>query len=145
MELALPLEVLLEKQDKSAINDDRRLHEGVSRVALVLTDGNSNCDTSVAAEPTQILHVSKASIFAVGIGSYINNVELQTIATAKNYVMHVNNYHELTTQLSTTLPFKHVEYQLLLVPNVKVETTVSSDTYRYYQLDTNRIASNQEE
>ncbi|CAF3908204.1 unnamed protein product [Rotaria sp. Silwood1] len=116
----------------------RGLYEGVSRVVLVLTDGNSNCGTAVGIESTNMLHITKASVFAVGIGSAINNVELQTIATDKKYVMHVNNYLNLTTAINS-ITVQTCGIPAFVIPNVKVESEVPSNTYRYYQVDTREL------
>jgi len=113
-------------------------HEGVSRIALVLTDGNSNCGTPVAVESTSLLHVTKASVFAVGIGTGINNAELHMIATDKKYVMHVSNYIELTTAINN-ITVQTCGIPAFVIPNVKVESEVPSNTFRYYQLDTTEL------
>ena len=101
----------------------RGLHEGVSRIALVLTDGHSNCGASVGIQSTNLLAVTKASVFAVGIGFGINNAELLTIATDKTYVMHVSNYHELTTAINA-ITVKACGIPAFVIPNVKVESGV---------------------
>jgi hypothetical protein len=119
----------------------RGLHEGVSRVALVFTDGYSNCGAAVGVESTNLLHITKASVFAVGIGSGINNAELLTIATDKNYVMHVNNYLNLTTVINT-ITVQTCGIPAFVIPNMKVESQVPSNTYRYYQLDTTELLRN---
>jgi methyl coenzyme M reductase subunit C len=116
----------------------RGRHEGVSRVALVLTDGYSNCGTAVGIESTNLLHITKASVFAVGIGTGVNNAELLTIATDKKYVIHVNNYLELTTAINS-ITIQTCGIPAFVVPNVKVESEVPSNTYRYYQLDTTEL------
>lgn len=113
----------------------RGLQEGVSRVALVLTDGNSNCGASVGVESSSLNHISKASIFAVGIGYAINNAELLSIASDRRYVMHVSNYLDLTTIINN-ITVQTCGIPAFVIPNVKVESEVPSDTYRFYQLDT---------
>ncbi|CAF2839011.1 unnamed protein product [Rotaria sp. Silwood2] len=119
----------------------RGLYEGVSRVVLVLTDGNSNCGAAVGIESTNLLHITKASVFAVGIGSAINNAELQTIATDKKYVMHVDNYLTLTTVINS-ITVQTCGIPAFVIPNVKVESEVPSNTYRYYQVDTTELIQN---
>jgi len=116
----------------------RGLHEGVSRVALVLTDGNSNCGAAVGIESTNLLHITKASVFAVGIGPGINNAELLTIATEKKYVVHVNNYLQLTAAINNITLYT-CGIPAFVVPNIKVESEAPANTYRYYQLDTTEL------
>lgn len=113
----------------------RGLQEGVSRVALVLTDGNSNCGAAVGVESTNFAHITKASVFAVGIGYAINNAELLSIASDRKYMMHVTNYLELTTIINN-ITVQTCGIPAFVIPNVKVESEVPSNTYRYYQLDT---------
>ncbi|CAF2068448.1 unnamed protein product [Rotaria magnacalcarata] len=113
----------------------RRLSEGASRVALVLTDGNSNCGASVGVESTNLLHITKVSVFAVGIGAAINNAELHAIATDKKYVMHVSNYLNLSAAINS-ITVQTCGIPAFVIPNVKVESEVPSNTFRYYQLDT---------
>jgi uncharacterized protein YegL len=113
----------------------RAHHEGASRVALVLTDGYSNCGTNVGIASADLLHITKASVFAVGVTSGINNAELQTIATDPKYVIHVNNYLDLTTVINS-ITIQTCGIPAFVVTNVKVENEVPSNTYRYYQLDT---------
>ncbi|UJR08200.1 hypothetical protein I4U23_012473 [Adineta vaga] len=116
----------------------RGLHEGVSRIALVLTDGNSNCGTSVGVESANLLHVTKASVFAVGIGYGINNAELHTIATDKKYVMQVDDYAGLTAAINNITVYT-CGIPAFVVPNIKVETSAPIDTFRYYQVDTTEL------
>ena len=116
----------------------RGLHEGVSRVALVLTDGYSNCGATVGIESTNLLHITKASVFAVGIGAGVNNAELLTIATDKKYVVHVSNYLHLTAAINN-ITIHTCGIPAFVVPNIKVESEAPSNTYRYYQLDTTEL------
>jgi uncharacterized protein YegL len=116
----------------------RGLHEGVSRVALVLTDGNSNCGAPVGIESTNLLHITKSSVFAVGIGSGINNAELLTIATDKKYVIQVSNYLQLTAAINNITLYT-CGIPAFVVPNIKVESEAPANTYRYYQMDTTEL------
>jgi uncharacterized protein YegL len=118
----------------------RSLREGVSRVVLVLTDGYSNCGTAVGVESTNLLHITKASVFAVGIGNGVNKLELHTIATDDKYVVHVDNYLDLTVAINS-ITVQTCGIPAFVVPNVKVESEVPSKTFRYYQLDTTELLS----
>lgn len=119
----------------------RAMHEGVSRVMLVLSDGNSNCGTDVGIESTNLLHITKANVFAIGIGSYINMEELQTIATDKTYTIHIDNYSSLPAAINN-ITLKTCGIPAFVVPSVKVESEVPGDTYRYYQVDTTELIQN---
>ena len=113
----------------------RGLHEGVSRIAVVFTDGNSNCGASVGVESAQFFSQTKSSVFAVGIGTGINAKELLTIATEKKHVVHVNNYTELITAMNNITVYT-CGIPAFVLPNIKVETSAPSNTFRYYQVDT---------
>lgn len=118
----------------------RSIEQGVSRVVLVLTDGNSNCGTLVGPESSNLLHVTKASVFAVGIGYGINNLELQTIATDKKYIVHVDDYLLLPASINN-ITVQTCGIPAFVIPNVKVESEVPLNNYRYYQLDTTELVN----
>lgn len=68
----------------------------VPRLAIVFTDGQSNLGRAVAAE-AQALKDEGVDIFAVGIGSGINDAELDTIASIpkSTYKLHISGYDAL--------------------------------------------------
>jgi len=68
----------------------------VPRLAIVFTDGQSNVGRAVATE-AQLLKDEGVDIFAVGIGSGINNAELDTIASIpkSTYKLHISGYDAL--------------------------------------------------
>ncbi|CAF0997733.1 unnamed protein product [Adineta steineri] len=116
----------------------RSHHEGVSRVALVFTDGYSNCGTTVGVESSNLLAITKASVFAVGIGSGVNTAELTTIATDKKYIMHVSDYLHLIGAMNNITIYT-CGIPAFVIPNVKVETSAPMNTFRYYQVDTTEL------
>ncbi|CAF0997801.1 unnamed protein product [Adineta steineri] len=116
----------------------RSHREGVSRVALVFTDGYSNCGSPVGVESSGLLAITKASVFAVGIGSGVNTAELNTIATDKKYVIHVNNYLDLIGAMNNITIYT-CGIPAFVIPNVKVETSAPMNTFRYYQVDTTEL------
>lgn len=120
----------------------RDFRSGAARVALVFTDGNSNCGASVGSESAFLFSSTKASVFAVGIGYGINNAELQLIATEKRYVVHVNNYLELTTAINN-ITVQTCGIPAFVIPNVKVESEVDLNTFRYYQVNTMELRQSQ--
>ncbi|CAF1326411.1 unnamed protein product [Adineta steineri] len=100
----------------------RSHREGISRVALVFTSGNSNCGAPVGSESSNLLFLTKASVFAVGIGSGVNTAELNAIATDKKYVIHVNNYLDLIGTMNNITIYT-CGIPPFIIPNVKVETS----------------------
>lgn len=68
----------------------------VPRLAIVFTDGQSNTGRPVATE-AQLLKDEGVDIFAVGIGSGINDAELDTIASVpkSTYKLHISGYNAL--------------------------------------------------
>jgi len=94
----------------------------------------------VGIESDYLLHISKASVFAVGVGNGVNNAELLAIATDKKYVIHVNNYLDLTVAINS-ITVQTCGIPAFVVANVIVESEVSGNTYRYYQLDTTELLS----
>ena len=74
----------------------------IAEVAIVVTDGRTNrgVNTSYAAE---LLRADRdVNVFAVGIGSGVNDVELNTVASAgiqndpTQNVYHINDFEKLT-------------------------------------------------
>ena len=64
----------------STVNGARPLQEGIPRVAIVVTDGQSNNPTATVAAANNV-HASNIIVFAVGVGSNIPIAELNAIAS----------------------------------------------------------------
>ena len=64
----------------STVNGARPLQEGIPRVAIVVTDGQSNSRTATITAASN-LHASNIIVYAVGVGSGIDIVELNAIAS----------------------------------------------------------------
>ena len=71
---------------------------------MVITDGQSidSARTLAAAENARLNNIG---LIAVGVGSNVNNLELQNIANDpdSNYVFKVNNYRDLQSMSTTIL------------------------------------------
>ncbi|KAH9518401.1 hypothetical protein Btru_016734 [Bulinus truncatus] len=84
----------------------------VGRVAIVITDGNSQ-NRDQTAEAAQRLKASRVMIIAVGVGSSVSQAELKAIASTDEDIFNVNDYsvlddirHSLVTtacQVATTV------------------------------------------
>ncbi|CAF1507999.1 unnamed protein product [Didymodactylos carnosus] len=76
----------------------REKTEAIPRAVVLFTDGNSNTGKPVGQESALLREQTKATVFAVGIGSGINELELQLIATKpyETYVLRLSNYLQLT-------------------------------------------------
>ena len=64
----------------STVNGARPLQEGIPRVAIVVTDGHSNSRTATITAANN-LHANNIIVYAVGVGSGIDTVELNAIAS----------------------------------------------------------------
>ena len=113
----------------------RDFRPGTARVAVIFTDENSNCGAPVGTESAFLFSTTKGSVFAVGIGFGINNAKLQLIVTEKKYVVHVNNYVALTTSINN-ITVQTCGIPAFVIPNVRVESEVDKNNFRYYQLHT---------
>ena len=75
---AAALTILL--SEFSTVNGARQLQEGIPRVAIVVTDGHSNSRTATITAANN-LHANNIIVYAVGVGSGIDTVELNAIAS----------------------------------------------------------------
>jgi len=114
--------------------DCRPFDQGTARSVIVFTDGNSNGGLPVAAEATYLAQTTKMNVFAVAIGTGINDNELHSIASHPSYVLRLHNYLELT-QVINNITTKACDFPAFVQPNVKVESEVPLDIYRFYQMD----------
>ncbi|CAL1545324.1 unnamed protein product [Lymnaea stagnalis] len=99
--LALPYEAdltntgkalkLTREQAFSAANGAR---PGVPKIAVVSTDGASTDPSDTSAEAT-LLKASGVTVLVVGIGSGVNDVELNTIASSPSLVFTVTDFNVL--------------------------------------------------
>ncbi|KAL3875072.1 hypothetical protein ACJMK2_038010 [Sinanodonta woodiana] len=69
---------------------------GVPRIVIVLTDGNSASPTRTATE-AKILHLSGIKVISVGIGHDVSLTELQSIATDHAHAFAVGSFGVLNT------------------------------------------------
>lgn len=65
--------------------------QGVPRIAIVVTDGQSNQPPLTAIAAKALRNVSSITTYAVGIGS-VNKTELKIIATNENLVRHISSF-----------------------------------------------------
>lgn len=102
---AVALNTLL--SEFSTVYGARPLQDGIPRVAIVVTDGQSNNRTATIAAANNI-HASNIKAYAVGVGSNILSTELNAIASdpASQYVrlistFDVNELNELQESLNS--------------------------------------------
>lgn len=67
---------------------------GVAKVAIVLTDGESDKPVSTAEQAT-LAHKEGIKIFAIGIGSATDSQELRALASREDYVYELDNFDAL--------------------------------------------------
>ena len=82
---------LLEQSGFTSANGGRPLTQAIPRVAVVITDGQSN-NASATAAAAQSAHDAGITILAVGIGSNVDNDELTAIASDPSYVSTITGF-----------------------------------------------------
>ena len=90
----------------------RLSEDGISRLAVVLTDGKSKSFNQTISAASAV-HSFKPSIkvYAIGIGNNTNHVELNAIASQPSYVSPINSFAllgNLDEELSYELCFKGI-------------------------------------
>ena len=92
----------------------RKKISNVIQVAIILSDGNSNNDKPESDEcgddlnsVTDYVHMNHSYIvvFAVGIGSDIDNYKLSLIASG-NHLVKLRNYNDVATTMGGTLRYQ---------------------------------------
>lgn len=69
---------------------------GITRIAIVLTDGGSY-DPNETAKEAKLLKDNGVLVLSIGIGTNINQTELRLIASSPADVFQVNNFDILNT------------------------------------------------
>ena len=79
-------------------NGARRASEGLPRVAIVITDGQSQ-GAAVVVVPADRARAKGVTIFAIGVTSNVNNDELNAIANEpkETYIFHVSNFNAIAS------------------------------------------------
>ncbi|CAF1091714.1 unnamed protein product [Didymodactylos carnosus] len=81
--------------------------------------------------------VTKVNVFAVGIGDAMaGSAELKLIASHPWYVLNLQNYLQLT-QVINNITMIACDLPVFVRANEKIESEVSANTYRYYQMEIN--------
>ena len=81
---------LLRQSGFNLTNGGRPEVEAVPRVGVVITDGHSNFAATAAA--AERAHNNSITLFAVGIGSNVNQNELEAIASNPSYVSRITGF-----------------------------------------------------
>ena len=71
--------------------NNSRTSQGIPRVAIVLTDGQSTSPRSTA-RAAQLVHDAGIVVYSFGIGSGIDTTELNTIASSSRNVFFISNF-----------------------------------------------------
>lgn len=72
------------------------VRSGVSKVSVVITDGNSQ-ETVVTQKEAELSRAEGITIFAIGVGHKISKTELENIAGSSERVVPVDSYDKLST------------------------------------------------
>ena len=86
---------MIRSQFSSFLPQGMRPDQGIPRVAVLLTDGYSN-GRAVAGPASQLRNIG-VNIFCIGVGSYVNPSELNTIASDPDitHVFRMNSFNDL--------------------------------------------------
>ena len=68
-----------------------RVNEGIPRIVILLTDGQSN-EPTLTAQAAPRVHNDNIEVYSVGIGSGINEAELHIIASDPSYVYLITDF-----------------------------------------------------
>ena len=68
-----------------------RVNEGIPRVVILLTDGQSN-EPTLTAQAAPRVHNDNIEVYSVGIGSGIEEAELHIIASDPSYVYLITDF-----------------------------------------------------
>jgi uncharacterized protein YegL/GH24 family phage-related lysozyme (muramidase) len=101
--------------------------DGVPRVLIVLTDGQSYDSVSI---PAKNVRDENIVIYAIGIGEYINFQQLNEIASSESHVYTLSTFTELEKFISTLTASTCYEPRPVSL-NETIITNVEKDTYQY--------------
>ncbi|CAF1414752.1 unnamed protein product [Adineta ricciae] len=120
----------------------RNQEELVPRAVVLFTDGQSNNANLVKIESELLREKTKAVVFAVGIGSGVNNAELQLSASTpyNKYVLHLKDYLQLT-QVINQITLVACNAPAFNEPGVVYKNEVDKDTYRFYRTEIKGLRS----
>eukprot|EP00054_Salpingoeca_dolichothecata_P028325 m.214394 g.214394 ORF g.214394 m.214394 type:complete len:6684 (-) comp26186_c0_seq6:25-20076(-) len=79
----------------TAANGMRDQANGVARVCVVLTDGQANDGFQPAAEAKLLRDSLNVNVFSIGVGSYVNTAELESMATEPANVFSVKSFNSI--------------------------------------------------
>ena len=68
----------------------------VTNILIVITDGKSN-EPEFTRQEADVLHQLGVKVFAVGIGTGVDDTELEHIASTEQYVFRIQNYDAFET------------------------------------------------
>ena len=82
---------LLRLQGYTPANGGRPQSQAIPRVAVVITDGQSN-NAPATIDAAMNLHNEEITVFSVGVGDNVNNEELDAIASDPSYVSTLTGF-----------------------------------------------------
>ena len=101
--------------------------DGVPRILIVLTDGQSHDNVSI---PAKNVRDENIVVYAIGIGGY-NLGQLEDIATSESHVYTLSTFTDLEIFISTLTASTCYE-PLPASLNETIITNVAEDTYQYF-------------
>ena len=110
-----------------------RTSQGVPRVAIVFTDGQSNSPSSTA-RAAQLVHAAGIVVYSFGIGSGIDKTELNTIASSSNNVFVISNFSptqfaaKLLPLQTSACTSKHITLKVL----IRILYFISNSSSHYF-------------
>ena len=76
----------------TALNGSLGLRSGSSRVAIVITDGQSNNQSATLLEAARLNNATIFNVFAIGVGrAHLN--ELEAIGSSPEFIFHISSFN----------------------------------------------------
>lgn len=88
----------LEYAVNSSFKIGGRMH--ADKILVLITDGRSY-NTNMSAIQGSHLQKMNVKVFCIGVGSYVNQTELELIAKNRNHVLRANNFTDLVQLMDT--------------------------------------------
>lgn len=120
----------------------RPFDKGVSKFLIVITDGASNEDEHLTISTANAIKKRGVSIISIGIGSAINQSELNGMASNTDLVYNVENYENIFGLVGDILKTICKQSSKMILYNQVVRGKVSKKNYRYYAVDITKIIEN---
>lgn len=117
-------------------NGARAAQFGIPRIAVVITDGRSNVDSSETIPSAQRLHDDGVIVFGVGVGSRINVDELRAIGSSQDFTVLLSSFDatEFATLQRTISAEACIGESIIVWPPVDTTLTICTHCTSMYNM-----------